>query len=416
LLSRRPSIATRSAARGEPLAAERAGVPMAPPSSNSGQVVRLAPHDLAVSPQAARRRRRLSPRWISFVAVVVLPVALVAAYYFAVAADQYVSEFRFTLRTAEMPRAGSAWLLAGADAPSLAATDSRIVVQYVTSRAIVDELAPNLDLRRIFSPQGADWWARLGLPASIEALVAYWKNQVDAFYDQADSTVVVRVRAFAPEDALRVAQAVVAASERLVNDLSQNMRRDALRHSEEEVAQAKARLVKALADIRDFRDRSGLIDPGRTAAANATLAARLRDDLARANAELSTLRAYMRDDSPTIKVSRARIRSLETQLAGAARDLGGGDRTLSRELSAFEQLENERKFAEDAYRHALEGLDRARSEADRQQVYIASFIPPSLAEQALHPRRWRGLGVVALIAFAVWAIGSLTVQSVRDHL
>src|SRR4051812_7684713 len=42
---------------------------------------------------------RQSLRMVSFIAVVLMPVAFVAAYYFAVAADQYVAEFRFTLST-----------------------------------------------------------------------------------------------------------------------------------------------------------------------------------------------------------------------------------------------------------------------------------------------------------------------------
>jgi capsular polysaccharide transport system permease protein len=90
--------------------------------------------------------------------------------------------------------------------------------------------------------------------------------------------------------------------------------------------------------------------------------------------------------------------------------------TLSRQLGSYEQLDSERRFAEAAYQHTLLGLDQARANADRQQVYIASFVPPSLPEEALYPRRWRSLGVVALLAFAFWAIGGLTVQSIRDHL
>ena len=46
----------------------------------------------------------------------------------------------------------------------------------------------------------------------------------------------------------------------------------------------------------------------------------------------------------------------------------------------------------------------------------ARFHPPSLPEEALYPHRWRSLGVITLIAFAIWAIGALAVQSVRDHL
>jgi capsular polysaccharide transport system permease protein len=90
--------------------------------------------------------------------------------------------------------------------------------------------------------------------------------------------------------------------------------------------------------------------------------------------------------------------------------------TLSRALGAYEQLESERKFAEAAYQLALRGVDQARANADRQRVFIASFVPPSLPEEPLYPRRWRALGTVALIAFAVWGIGGLAAQSVRDHL
>ena len=205
-----------------------------------------------------------------------------------------------------------------------------------------------------------------------------------------------------------------------MNDLSLKMRRDALRQSEGEVAQAEKRLSEVLAQIRALREREGMIDPAKTAAASADTAARVQEDLVRANTRLSTLRSYMRDTSPTVMVLKAQIRSLEAQrrrlVVGVADPTPAKGDAAASAVGSFEALDNQRKFAEDAYHHALEGLDRARAAADRQQVYIASFVPPSLAEEALYPRRWRALGIVALIAFAIWAIGSLTLQSIRDHL
>src|SRR5262249_16671946 len=47
------------------------------------------------------RRRRSRRGWSSFVIIVLIPVMAAAYYYFVVAADQYVSEFRFALRSAE---------------------------------------------------------------------------------------------------------------------------------------------------------------------------------------------------------------------------------------------------------------------------------------------------------------------------
>jgi capsular polysaccharide transport system permease protein len=382
--------------------------------------IALAPVTEAAAEPYPAGDRGLSLRTGSFVAMVLLPIAMAGAYYFLIAADQYVAEFRFSLSTADKPRLDALSLLTGNSSHSPAALEAQIVVQYMTSRAIVDELDPAIDLRRLFSRPDADWWARLPVPAPIETLVRYWKGQVDPFYDPASGTVSVRVRAFAPGEALRLAQAMVSASEKLVNDLSLRARRDTQRHAEMEVAQVEDRLKAVLGEIRAFRDREGLIDPGETAKASGLLAARVHDELVRANAELSTLKAYMNDDSPAVRVLNARIRSLETQRLAVARDMTDPDKTragtLSGLLGSYEQLESERKFAETAYQHALLGLDQARADADRQQVYIASFVPPSLPEEALYPRRWRSLGIVALVAFAVWAIGGLTVQSVRDHL
>jgi capsular polysaccharide transport system permease protein len=361
-----------------------------------------------------------SPLALSFIALVLVPIMLAAVYLLTIAADQYVSEFRFSLSSIDPPRLDPLSLLAGSASHSPAALESQIVVQYITSRAIVDQLDGSLNLRQMFSPPEADWWARLPRPTSIEALVLYWRGQVDPFYDPANGTVVVRARAFTAVEALQLAQAIVAASEQLVNDLSARARRDAVRNAEVEVTQAETRLKTVLGEIRAFRDREGVIDPGKTADATGTIATRLRDELVRSNAELSTLKSYMRDDAPAVKVVKARIRSLETQQRVVARDLTDSDRnrtdTLSRQLGSYEQLDSERRFAEAAYQHALHGLDQARANADRQQVYIASFVPPSLPEEALYPRRWRSLGVVALIAFALWGIGGLAAQSVRDHL
>jgi capsular polysaccharide transport system permease protein len=402
-------------ARSVALPARRFGAIAASPAS--GAIATLQPIAEPGAPAVDRRRSRLY--LLSFVLVVVLPVAAAAIYWFGIASDQYVARFRFTLRTAEAPPIVPGWLAAAAP-PSRAALESRLLVDYLRSRAAVDDVSKAIDLRRLYAAPAADWWSRLDAQAPIERVVAYWRHQVVAYYDPADESVAVQVRAFSPQDALRVSQAVVAACRDLVNTLSLQARTDALRHARSDAAMAKRRLAAVIAQISDLRSREGLIDPARAAASGAALAARVQQELVSAKTRLATLEAYMQSDAPAVSVLKARVRSLENQqraLAGvaAAPDPGGGQ-TLSQALGAFEALESERKFAEDAYQHALAALDEARANADREHVYIASFVPPRLPEEALYPRRWRSLGVVGLLTFAGWAIGCLTLQSIRDHL
>jgi capsular polysaccharide transport system permease protein len=116
----------------------------------------------------------------------------------------------------------------------------------------------------------------------------------------------------------------------------------------------------------------------------------------------------------------ARIQSLHTQLRSVESEVTDTERSrsevLSRVMGSYERLESERSFAEKAYQHALEALDRARLNADRQQVYIAGFVQPSLPEEALYPRRPRAVGIVVFLCCAVWLIGAFIFQTVREHL
>jgi capsular polysaccharide transport system permease protein len=351
--------------------------------------------------------------------VVVVPAVIAGVYYFLIAADQYVAEFRFALRTAEPVRAEAATTF-GNVAPSPVGVDSYAVVQYIASRDIIDDLSKTLDLRAMFSRPEADWPARLQLPVTIEELVRYWKNQVDGFFDVTNGTIVVRARAFTPEDSLKLAQGILASSEGLVNELSARARRDTLQNSDKQVRSAERRLKTALAHLREFRDREGIIDPRKTADATQALAGRIRDQLVNAETELATVKHYMRADAPSVRMLEARIQSLQTQLRSVESEVTDTERSrsevLSRVMGSYEQLENERIFAEKAYQHALEALDRSRVNADRQQVYIAGFVQPSLPEEALHPRRLRAFAIVVFLCCVIWLLGAVTVQTVREHL
>jgi len=136
----------------------------------------LAPHIHSTLPHIdvrSRDRAWPSPLVLSFIAFVLLPIAIVAVYLFTIAADQYVSEFRFSLNSIDPPRLDPLSLLAGNVSHSPAGSESQIVVQYMTSRAVIDQLDAALDLHRMFSPPEADWWSRLPRPTSIEGLVQY---------------------------------------------------------------------------------------------------------------------------------------------------------------------------------------------------------------------------------------------------
>lgn len=117
-----------------------------------------------------RRRHR---RMLSLLAAVLLPLAAAGAYLYGYAADQYVTEFRFTVRHQSPLRmdttSSSASLLMGGGAALAVINDSQIVIQYLKSRQIIDDIAAaGVDLDAIYAGRDKDFFAHLRRGAPVE--------------------------------------------------------------------------------------------------------------------------------------------------------------------------------------------------------------------------------------------------------
>ncbi|WP_342237086.1 hypothetical protein [Inquilinus sp. OTU3971] len=376
------------------------------------------------------RRARLSAGfWLSLLLMVVLPTALGAAYYLYVAADQYVSEFRFAVKSSNASASSATTDLVGAalgqSARLSAFSDNFIVADYITSREAVNDLLKTVDLRAIYSNKGADYLARLDPTVPIEKLVEYWQNRVDASFDVSTGISIVQVRAFTAEESLRVAKALIASSEDLVNRIAERSREDSVRFAERDVKNAEDRLREVTAKLRQFRNVQQTPDLSTSASSTLGLSLQLRTSLAQMEAQLTSLSTHMAPDAPTMKVLKNNIAATRDQLNKIEGELGagaapGGDKPsqegYAATLSDYEDIRLELQFAQQSYQNMLTALDQVRSSAMSDRTYLMPYVEPQLAEYALYPERVEDVLIVFLIAFVAWAITMLTVHSVRDHM
>jgi capsular polysaccharide transport system permease protein len=357
-------------------------------------------------------------KW-SFVAVVIVPAILAAIYYFLIAAGQYVTEVKFALRSPDRPQAthdvgGNGGGLPGT---STGVADSFIVADAITTRHFVDQLEQSVGLRSMLAHPDSDFLTRLSPDAPAESVVDKWKSMVSARYDLSTGIISVKVRAFSPEDSMRLAQAVITNAERLANDMTSRARQDTLNAARDEVRAAEARLLKARSDLRSFREKEGLLDPVRFANSQVDLAARLRAELSAMKADYAAVITTVTPSSPQAMALAAKIKSVEQQVASAEGDSAapvvahGGAA-----FAHFQELESEREFAERNYQSALEAVQRAQAPANRPQAYLAVFAHPALPQAALYPNRPVAFLMVAGTALLIWGIGLLLVLGVRDHL
>lgn len=356
----------------------------------------------------------------SFVLAVVVPTVLTALFYMFLATNQYSTVSQFAVR-------GSAGAAGPADMLGLFATtassetaDTYIIISYLHSRDMIEELDKRINLREIYDRPEADFYYRFDPTKPIEDFVDYMKTMIYTEFDTFSGVVTLTVRAFRPEDSQLVAENVLAASERLVNELTRRARDDTLREARDEVATSEQRLRLARGLIASFRGDQSEIDPAAAATAQQGVITQLEGQVTSLEAQLNQLQQTMSSSAPPVVQLQSQLAAVRKQIdverEKVALERGGtSGSALTERLTRYEELLTEREFAERAYVSSLASLEGARVEADRKQRYLAVFVAPRVAEDALYPQGLRWTAVVFGICLIVWGIFSIVVAGVRDH-
>jgi len=357
-----------------------------------------------------------------FLLCVVLPVALAAIYFYGFAAPQYVSESKFQVRGRGAASAvggaagGGLAALMGGSTVSAMPQEGLAVGDYLTSVDAVIALRADHHLIDIYRRPEADLLARLvrdDPPA--EKLQAYYNRMVSVSNDPTTGITSIHVRAFRPEDARDLNEALLDMAEELVNQLSVRVRDDTLQVARREVAVAEQRLSAVSERLLAFRETERALDPSATAASALRSVGTLEQTLLETRAEMQEKSHFMRPDNPLMANLRNRIAALETEIAQERLRTTTGGQALPQQMAGFERLQLERDFADRQLASATASLEQARVEASRQQLFLARVVQPNLAEYPLYPRAAFILASMAAVLLVLYAIGWLIVAGMREH-
>lgn len=397
--------------------------------ANPGARSQNAPHaasgPVVLQPLAtpAAMKRRHWGLFLSFLLLVLLPLAGLGWYLWTQAEDQYSSTTAFAVRSEE---GGSASELLGGLA-QFAGTgtgaDSDILYEFIQSQEIVEAVDAEIDLRAHFSaywPQ--DWLFTIWPDATLEELIWYWQRILRISYDQSTGLIEIRVLAFDPDTAQRVAQEIVRQSQDRINALSEQAREDAMRYAREDLEDAIAQLKAAREALTEFRTRTRIVDPEADIQGRMGVMNNLQQALAEALISYDLLRGTTSSTDPRVRNERRRIEVIRERIAAERQtfasdstELGAVGEDYPSLIAEYESLSVDREFAEQTYRAALTALDVARDNAARQSRYLATYIKPTLAQSSEFPRRYILMGLAALFLLMTWAIFALIYYSIRDR-
>ncbi|TXH94639.1 MAG: hypothetical protein E6Q73_15900 [Pseudorhodobacter sp.] len=360
-----------------------------------------------------RPRHRLL--FLSFLVVVILPLLVSAAYLWGVAKDQYASTVGFSVRREDASAATD--ILGGLTSlTKSSSSDTDILYEYLRSQKLVADMDARVDLRGIWSKPWGDPVFVLDPDGSIEDLLDYWQSMVRTSYDSSTGLIEVRVLAFDPQDATRIAQELLDQSAKMINELSAAAREDAVRYSREELALAEDRLRSAREAVTAFRVKNQIVDPTTDFQTQAGLVTLLENQLAEAQIEMDLL-ADAAENDPRLVQAKRRAEVIMARIAAERAKVGadGGAKDLAALAADYERLLVDREFAEQSYVAALSAYDSASAESQRTSRYLAAHVLPTTAEVSRYPERFSILGLMALFLGLLWSIGTLIVYSVKDR-
>lgn len=351
-----------------------------------------------------------------FWSTVVLPTLAAIVYFGVIAADVYVSESRFVVRSPERTTASPLGMLFKGTGFTRSQDDSYTVKEFMLSRDVLHALDEKLDLRAAFAKgdlfsrfPGLDW------DASFENMHRYYQKMVSVNLEPVSSIATVTVRAFGTDEAQKINQHLLEMSESLVNQLNERGRQDMIRFAANEVALAEDKAKVAALALARYRNEKGVIDPVQQSAIPLQQVAKLQDELIATKAQLAPLQLLTKDN-PQIPVLKKRIQMLETEIELESARVAGGGRSLASKAVDFQRLALEKEFADRQLASALVSLEQARNEAQRQQLYLERVAHPNRPDAAMEPRRIRSIFAVFMLGMIAWGILSMLIAGIKEHL
>ena len=363
-------------------------------------------------------------RLLGFLLLVIVPFLVTSVYYAFIASDQYVAEARFAVRAVSNAdgnsdgndSSGSESGSSGVLNMRSASQDAYVVTSFIHSTEILKRIGTKIDYKSMFARPDADFLSRFRASRSDEEFLKYWNDHVSAYIDVSSGIITLKVRTFTPDDSVKLADAIIQESEKLINELSTRARNDIVQSMKADVEKSGKAYGDTLIALNQFQHASGLLSPQTQAKDSGALLTGLLAQKLEFETRLFVMRQSNAENSPTFQQLNLAKESLDAQIDKMKTELTGPENeSLAKSLLEYSRLDTDRLISEKLYESSQKNYDAVLAEALRKTLYLAVFVNPTLPDEAIFPRRVSTPLIILLALTVAWATLSLIWASVEDH-
>jgi capsular polysaccharide transport system permease protein len=356
-------------------------------------------------------------RW--FLIAVVLPTLLAAIYYGMVAADIYVSDSRFIIKSPDRkgPQLSGLAGLVQSSGLSNGHDETNEVVDYVRSRDALSGLNEKTDVKAAFQDPNADFLSRYPKPFekdTFENLYNFYNSMVTVSLDTESGIATLSVRAYSPSAAFSLNENMLQLSEALVNRLSRRAQDKAVQEASARVKEAEQRVLNARVDMRSFRNRQQIIDPEKQAEGTLGIADQYIATRGALKAKYDQIRSQA-PRNPALPAMAAQLAALDARINSQTMQAYGSDKAIASKLVGYESLMVEQELATEMLKSANASLEQARVEAQKQQFYLERVVSPNKPDMPLLPKRVYRILIIFAASLCLYFIGWMLIVGILEH-
>ncbi len=367
---------------------------------------------------AKRRRRKVLLLFTRLAFFVFLPTFMAGYYYYQVATPMFATKSEFVIQKAESSGAGGLGSLFSGS--GLATSQDSITVQsFLTSRDAMIRLDEEVGFKTHFSNPEIDAIQRLPAGASNEEAYRLFKRNVKIGYDPSEGIIKMEVIAADPETSARYSEALIRYAEERVDNLTQRKREDQMQGARDSYADAEAKMLAAQQEVLRLQEQMGVLDAGSEGASIMGQVNGFEVQLLEKQLQLAQLEANARPNQARVEGVKGDIARLEDVIASLRAKLtentgGNGSIAAIQGKLAVAQTNMETRIL--LMQQALQQLETARIEANKQTRYLELGVKPVAPDEATYPRAFENTILAFLIFAGIYLMFSLTASILREQI
>jgi capsular polysaccharide transport system permease protein len=370
---------------------------------------------------ARRRRRRLALLATRLAFFVLLPTLLVAYYYFRVATPLYATNTEFLIQKADNGASagggGLGGLLGGTSFATV--TESISVQSFLESREAMLRLDEELDFRGHFSDPSLDPLARLAPDATVEQMFDTYRQHLTIGYDPTEGLVKMEVVAADPLVSQAFSQALIRYAEERVDQMSQRLRVDQMTGANESFEEAVQSVTEAQQRVLALQERRGVLSAEAEVSNVFSQIASFEMEVQQERLRLAEIQAASRPNATRVQIAEANIARLETllqELRGSLTETNSGEASLARIQSELIVAQADLETRQMMLAQSLQSVESARTEANRQTLYLSLSVFPVAPDEAAYPRAFENTLLAFLIFSGIYLMVSMTAAILKEQV